>query len=132
MFATKINGKRLVSSICKSVQINVNKANNTKYAKPIVDLVVKKSSDKYAYHVDETIHWTINVLNKGPCVAYEVVGYDTIPEGCEFIGYTSTKGAYDPITGIWDIGVLAKGETATLDLYCKALVLGLITKTLSV
>ena len=33
MFATKINGKRLVSSICKSVQVNVNKANNTKIDK---------------------------------------------------------------------------------------------------
>ena len=109
-----------------------NKANNTTEAFAIVDLVVIKSSDKDKYHVNDTIHWTITVFNRGPCDAHDVLATDVLPSGVEFISYNASKGSYDVESGKWTIGDLANGESVTLDLYCVALKEGIITNEVKV
>ena len=109
-----------------------NKANNTTEAFAIVDLVVKKSSDKDQYHVNDIIHWTITVSNKGPCDAHGVLATDVLPSGVEFVSYNASKGTYDVASGKWTIGDLANGESVTLDIYCVALKEGIITNEVNV
>lgn len=109
-----------------------NKANNTTEAFAIVDLAVTKSSDKVQYHVNDTIRWTITVINNGPCDAHDVLAIDVLPSGVKYESYNASKGSYDNESGKWIIGDLANGESVTMDLYCVALVEGIITNEVNV
>ncbi|WP_405266951.1 Cna B-type domain-containing protein, partial [Methanobrevibacter sp.] len=109
-----------------------NRANNTTEGIPIVDLAVFKYADKEAYHVGDKIEWQITVINYGPCDAHGVVASDVLPDGVKFISFKASKGSYDSSTGRWDIGNLTDGESATLYIYCVALVEGMITNEVNV
>jgi uncharacterized repeat protein (TIGR01451 family) len=109
-----------------------NKANNTTEAIAIVDLEVIKNADRYIYHVGDKICWTIIVRNNGPCDAHEVVATDKLPSAVKFSYYKASKGHYDVESGEWYIGDLAKGENVTLELFCVALKVGIITNEVNV
>ena len=55
-----------------------------------------------------------------------------MPSGVNFISYDASKGSYNVTSGEWTIGVLANGESATLTIYCTALVEGFITNNVNV
>ena len=76
--------------------------------------------------------WTVNVLNNGPCDAHDVLATDTLPSGVKYVSYKASKGVYDEKSGIWTIGNLTVGESATLVLYCIALEEGLFTNEVDV
>ena len=109
-----------------------NKANNTTEAFAIVDLAVTKVSDKTLYHLNDTICWTITVVNYGPCDAHDVSAFDVLPSGVEFISYDASKGLYNATSGKWTIGDLANGESAVMNIYCIALAEGIITNEVNV
>ena len=109
-----------------------NRANNTTEGIASVDLGVVKYADKDIYHVNDTIRWIITVTNYGPCDAHNVTATDYLPSVCEFIGCSASKGSYDVSTGIWAIGNLTNGESATLEIICKALAEGQITNVVNV
>ncbi|MBR4447850.1 DUF11 domain-containing protein, partial [Methanobrevibacter sp.] len=122
----------VVSTKTTETDYSNNKANNTTYAKPIVDLVVDKSAENKVYSVNEKMHWIIKITNKGPSVAHDVVAFDTLPLNCKFISYSATKGTFDQKTGMWTVGELGKGETVILDIFCKVTKAGLITNEVNV
>ncbi len=121
-----------VSSTTPDSNKSNNKANNTTEAFAIVDLEVKKVSDKNKYHVNDTICWTITVINHGPCDAHDVVAIDVLPSTVNFTSYYASKGSYNVTSGKWTIGDLANGESVTLTIYCVALVEGFITNYVNV
>ena len=104
-----------------------NKANNTTEVMPICDLVLYKSSDKHVYNVNDTMHWIIKVVNKGPDGAVDAYVKDVLPNSTEFVSYTSSKGSYNKTNGVWRIGDVAAGEEVTLTITCKILSAGSIT-----
>ena len=110
-----------------------NKAKDTTEGIPIVDLSLKKYADKPVYHKGDKMHWTIVVTNYGPSTATDVVVTDVLPSGVKFIRFVASKGTYNPSTGKWNIGKLAKGETATIEIYCNVTAeVGTITNFASV
>ena len=121
-----------VSSTTPDSDKSNNKANNTTEAFAIVDLEVKKVSDKNKYHVNDTICWTITVINHGPCDAHDVIAIDVLPSSVNFTSYYASKGSYNVTSGKWTIGDLANGESVTLTIYCVALVEGFITNYVNV
>ena len=58
--------------------------------------------------------FTIVATNNGPNDATGVAVLDLLPVGLTYT-WDDSAGWYDPVTGIWDIGVLGNGEGATLD-----------------
>ena len=104
-----------------------NFANRTTQVNPLVDLIIKKSSDKLVYNINDTIHWIIKVKNKGPCEAIDVLVQDLLPSGTEFINYTSSKGFFNETEGVWSIGDLEKGEEVEIEIICKAIEYGKFT-----
>ena len=104
-----------------------NKANDTTKSLPIVDLELKKYSDKIVYKKGDKMHWTIVVTNNGPSTAKDVVVSDVLPSGVKFISFKASKGSYDVSTGKWNIGELANGETVFIEIYCKVITAGSIT-----
>jgi uncharacterized repeat protein (TIGR01451 family) len=78
------------------------------------DLVVTKMVDNSAPPVGMVVHFTVLVRNNGPDTATNVVLGDQLPPGLTFVGASPSQGSYDPTTGLWFVGTLAPGATATL------------------
>ena len=79
------------------------------------------------YNVNDTMHWIIKVVNKGPNGAVDAYVKDVLPNNTKFVSYTSSKGSFNETEGVWRIGDLAKGEEVTLTITCKILSAGSIT-----
>ena len=126
----KITNVASVNTSTPESNYSNNKANNSTEAippEPVCDLVLYKSSDKTVYNVNDTMHWIIKVVNKGPNGAVDAYVKDVLPNSTEFVSYTSSKGSFNETEGVWRIGDLAKGEEVTLTITCKILSAGSIT-----
>ncbi len=66
----------------------------------------------------ETVIFSIKVSNLGSHGATGVQTLDLCPAGTGYQAHSSTIGTYDSSTGIWNIGALANGASATLELSC--------------
>ena len=88
-------------------------------------LVLDNDADIENIHIGEFIKWIVSVENKGPDTAKNVKVYDKLPDGLKYIKHSTTKGTFNPKTGIWAIGNLsvADGEVF-LYITTKALTLG--------
>lgn len=99
---------------------------------PAADLSVAKSADATTVTVGETVTYRITVRNTGPNQATGVTVIDQLPDHLIFLSAAASQGSYDPATGLWTIGDLADGATATLTLQAKATAAGPITNTATV
>ncbi len=81
---------------------------------------------------DETVTYQIVVTNHGPNAADNLSLNDLLPAGLNPTpaNGTATQGTYAPGTGLWDIGTLANGQTATLTLE-GAVVAGTASQTIT-
>ena len=82
-----------------------------------VDVVVSSTSSNSSPIVGQPFYYTITATNNGPDTATGVQVTDVIPAGLTFNGYTATQGTYNSTTGIWNVGTLASGASATLRLF---------------
>ena len=62
----------------------------------------------------EYITYTISVTNNGPKTATNLKILDQLPTGITYIDSTVSVGNYNPTSGIWTIGTLANGSSASL------------------
>ena len=85
---------------------------------PAADLVTVKTLASGNATPDEgdTVIFQITVTNDGPDTATGVSLTDSLPAGLTFVADTTSQGTYDQTTGLFDIGTLASGATATLTL----------------
>ena len=60
------------------------------------------------------VTFQIEVTNDGAAQATNVSLTDPLPPGLFFAGSTVSQGSYEPSTGVFDIGTLNTGETATI------------------
>jgi uncharacterized repeat protein (TIGR01451 family) len=84
---------------------------------------------KPAVNVPVTL--TVTVTNGGPNIARGVTIFDGLPNGLTFVS-DDGKGAYNPATGLWQVGQLAKGASATLNIKAKVTSGGQIVNTAQV
>ena len=106
----------------------INESNKTVHVNT-VDLAINKTSDKVTYKYLDNVIYTIVVTNHGPDDSFNVTVRDMLPNSLRFI---SASGNYDPVTGIWFIGHLAKGQSATLTITAQAIFPGIITNDANV
>ena len=85
--------------------------NNSTEVEPKADLVIVKEVSKKSVKTGEVITWTITVTNKGPDAAVNTRVTDKLPAGLIFI---TSDGKYDPVSGLWIVGDLANGASASL------------------
>ncbi|KAB2846970.1 MAG: choice-of-anchor A family protein [Melioribacteraceae bacterium] len=78
------------------------------------DLSLVKTVDDENPEDGETVNFTITVTNNGPKDATGVEVSDLLPEGLDYISYSTTHGTYNQASGLWVIGNLANGEIAQL------------------
>ena len=106
----------------------INESNKTVHVNT-VDLAINKTSDKVTYKYLDNVIYTIVVTNHGSDDSFNVTVRDVLPNSLRFI---SASGNYDPVTGIWFIGHLAKGQSATLTITAQAIFPGIITNNANV
>ena len=106
----------------------INESNKTVHVNT-VDLAINKTSDKAIYQYLDNVIYTIVVTNHGSDDSFNVTVRDMLPNTLRFI---SASGNYDPVTGIWFIGHLAKGQSATLTITAQAIFPGIITNNANV
>ncbi len=78
------------------------------------DLAVVKTVDNETPDAGESVIWTIEASNNGPDGAVGVEVNDVLPDGVTLQTALANTGTYDEATGLWTIGELESGETATL------------------
>ncbi len=107
------------ATITASDQIDADSSNNSASISFQVlgaDLAVSKTVDNPTPLQGDTITYTLTVTNNGPDDAPTGIQIiDVMPTGVIYLSASGT-GTYDGSTGIWDVGALPNGTTATLDI----------------
>ncbi|MGB0931466.1 MAG: T9SS type A sorting domain-containing protein, partial [Chitinophagales bacterium] len=80
-----------------------------------IDLELNISSNVGEFNLYENVTYTIEVTNNGPANASGVQVATAVPAGMAFTSKTASKGSYNLWAGVWTVGDLANGETATLE-----------------
>lgn len=134
----KVNkiGKILNFVSVNSTQYDWNESNNhdneSVNAVKIADLSVIKLINNSNPNYNDLIKWTIIVSNKGPNMATGVTVNDLLPKSVEYISSYLSKGFYNPVNGIWDVGNLNAGEKLQLNIVSKIVKTGDITNVVNV
>ena len=97
----------------------------------ISDLAITKTVDVANPDPGTDVTYTIVATNNGPIDATNVKVTDTWPSGMTYESCTPT-GAYDSTSGVWTIGPLANGHSATLTITAKVKNTGTITNTATI
>ncbi|TWT56070.1 DUF11 domain-containing protein [Allorhodopirellula solitaria] len=82
---------------------------------PVIDLSLQKTNMPLRPSVGSEVTFTLEVLNDGPDDATGVVVSDELPDGFEFLS-SNHPIAFSPLTGLWNVGALASGESQSLEI----------------
>ncbi|NUN10954.1 MAG: carboxypeptidase regulatory-like domain-containing protein, partial [Ignavibacteriaceae bacterium] len=78
------------------------------------NLQITKVADDTQVDCGQSVTYTITVTNNGPLAANAITVNDVLPAGLAFVSSSASQGAYDNNTGVWTVGTLANGGSATL------------------
>jgi uncharacterized repeat protein (TIGR01451 family) len=93
------------------------------------DIAVTKTVSNANPVIGDDDVYTITAHNNGPLAATGVTVTDVLPDGLVFVSSSASQGAYDPASGIWTVGSIAVGGSATLHITVKLAATGVITNT---
>ena len=80
------------------------------------DLALTKTVSDATPNVGDTITFTVTLTNAGPAMATGVEVTDLLPAGLTFVAASLSQGSYDNVTGLWSVGSMSAGTSATLTL----------------
>jgi uncharacterized repeat protein (TIGR01451 family) len=83
---------------------------------PGSDIAITKSVTNANPAVGTNVTFTITAQNLGADPATSVVVTDLLPAGLTFVSASPSQGSYTAGTGLWNLGALAFGATATLQI----------------
>ena len=73
-------------------------------------LVLDNDADNEDIFVGEEVTWIITASNLGQDTAKNTKVFNKLPQGLKYIKHSTTKGTFNPKTGIWNIGNLSTDE----------------------
>jgi large repetitive protein len=95
-----------------------------------IDLAVAKSVNNPTPSLGQSVVFTVSVTNTSPSFTATGVGIsDALPAGLTYQSSTTSQGTYTSGTGIWSVGSLSTGTTATLTITATVNASGTITNT---
>ncbi|MBL7065297.1 MAG: DUF11 domain-containing protein, partial [Anaerolineae bacterium] len=78
------------------------------------DLAITKSGNPSTVIAGETLTYILTASNNGPSDATGVTVTDILPPGVTFQSDMHSQGSYDSDTGVWTVGNVGNGDSATL------------------
>jgi uncharacterized repeat protein (TIGR01451 family) len=108
-----------------------NTANDSNSGEPLSDIRVTKTADRLTPLVGEEVTFTIVATNAGPSDATGVALTDAMPPGLQFVSASPSQGTYVAASGLWTVGALANGASATLQLRVRVMLAGPLTNTVT-
>src|SRR5438552_817044 len=111
------------SSITTSDQADHVAANNLASRSvtiPLADLGLAIAASDPAPNEGGAVTFTLTLTNHGPDAASGVAIIDALPAGLTYAGSTPSQGSYASGSGVWSVGALANGASATLALGATA------------
>ncbi|MVA77504.1 DUF11 domain-containing protein, partial [Auraticoccus sp. F435] len=120
-----------VGSTTPEIDPGDNTATTTDPVGRVSDLRVSKTVDATEARQGDVVTWTVVVTNDGPSDADAVEVQDDWPEGAQLLGHDADQGELDPSTGLWSVGTLAVGASATLTLEARLTGTGEVENTAS-
>jgi len=82
----------------------------------VADLAVTKTINEPNPYVGQEITFTLTATNLGCDNAPNVSVLDQLPDGYIYVSHSTATGTFSPGNGVWDIGTLNTGVTATLEI----------------
>jgi uncharacterized repeat protein (TIGR01451 family) len=95
----------------------------------VADVGLLKTVSNPAPLVTQSFTFTVTATNNGPSTANGVIVTDVLPANLGFVSAVPSQGSYVTGTGLWTVGTLANGASATLTLTVTALAPGAFTNT---
>ncbi len=99
---------------------------------PRADLSVTKVALDPSVPAGTDARFEVTVHNEGPSTASAVTVSEQAPAGLTVVGATPSTGSWSPLDGVWAVGTLAPGQSATMTITARTLVDGSFTNTASV
>ena len=93
------------------------------------DLSLRKFVSTPNLRLGQQTTFTVVVTNAGPSTATGVQVSDNLPTGLVYVSSAPSQGAYDPLTGIWNIGSIPVGGQVTLNMVATITATGTKTNT---
>ncbi|MFA7467751.1 MAG: DUF11 domain-containing protein [Desulfotomaculaceae bacterium] len=126
-FTVEPSGNYTTSSTVSVAELDPNMDNNTSIIAllpraPTSNLRITKEADEYTPMVGDLVTFTLTAYNSGPNNATNVNVSDQLPSGLVYQSHSG--GTYNGGTGIWSIGSLANGATATLTITAEVAATG--------
>ena len=81
-----------------------------------IDLHLEKTANVESIKVGEEFTYVLTLTNDGPSKATNIEVSDQLPTNVSYVGASANKGIYVSATGVWSIGELGIGESATLNI----------------
>ena len=134
---TKVNATGTFTNVAnvtgKEYDYDLSNNNDTEsiLIHPAADLKVTKAVNDTNPDYGKSITWTITVKNNGPDRATNVKVIDVLPDSLIWQS-DSGRGKYNHETGLWNVGEIANGASATLKIVCKVNRTGLTTNDVNV
>ncbi len=95
-------------------------------------LELTKTVNNATPNVGQNVVFTQTLTNLGPGVATDVTTTDVLPAGLTFVSSTANEGSYNSTTGVWTVGTVANGSTATLQMTATVTTPGTKTNTATI
>lgn len=121
------------TAVVSATETDPNPADNSSTAvttvTPVADVAIAKTVSNPTPLVTQGFTFTVTATNNGPSAANGVVVTDVLPVNLGFVSATPSQGTHVIGTGLWTVGTLANGASATLTLAVTALSPGAFTNT---
>lgn len=99
---------------------------------PVIDLGIAKSVNNSTPYIGQTITFTLTVTSSGTGSSANTVVNDLLPAGYTYQSHSTVTGTYNGGTGVWDIGTLNAGSSATLTISAVVNASGSYTNTATI
>jgi uncharacterized repeat protein (TIGR01451 family) len=99
---------------------------------PPLDLSLTKVVNDPTPPFGSNVTFTLTVSNPGATAATGVVVTDLLPAGLAFVSATPSQGIYTSGTGLWTVGAVAGGGSATLAIVAAVNAITAVTNTASI
>jgi len=94
------------------------------------DLRITKSVSNNNPQNNEQITFTITVYNDGPTTANDIKVSEILNNAFVYISSNASQGSYNNLTGIWNVGTLSAGSSATLTINVQVDFSAVVTNSL--